>query len=560
MSNLPKCLLIFALLSAPNVLAQFTSLSTTDDGSVVYFSTPMVRTGTDQPSHGKVFRIGTNGLEVVEIREMVPTPDHPLITNFYDILRVTVSGDGAILATAGRRDCGEMGCEHISNTSTTAGGGGVAGSMEGPSTMSTNGRYLVNYSTPNPGRFSPLVQMDLTSGESWTLLGTEPSAPHIVSSRRIVSDNGLVVGLIFGGDLGVWERGEPRRLTFGSESIESAMIDALGRAVVFVSRWPVPYDGYSRLRHVDLVTGALVTVNEELPEYSLPSVSNDGMVISFQSGGQLYVVQSDGTGLRKLTEEPDGIASSVLSGDGRVAYGVTAAGRLIRVDVESGEVSEVLGRTQNLSGIVNIIVPGSALMMTGSGLDEADLMVTVGGLNAPIIRAAPGELTVQVPWALPVGNSVTIRISSSEQSEFAGSLERAAKPWSWFPYVLGKPLHEEGGRPVTSDDPASANETIHLMVTGLGAVSAPVETGVPQPAEPAAVLARSLTCYHGDGGVGPEMEMLYAGLEPGLLGVYRVSLRMPPVADAGPAGGIYVSCRTDNSSDPSLNLTVPFVE
>ncbi|MGC4055347.1 MAG: hypothetical protein QM757_41465 [Paludibaculum sp.] len=156
MRNIVKCLFILAILSAANLSAQFASLSTTNDGSVLYFTTPLTRTGTEQPSHGKTFRIGANGLEVVEIRTVTPTAEGSRISNYYDIQRVTVSGDGRTVATAARRDCNAMGCEHISNTSTTAVGNGSAVEFTGPATMSTNGRYLVNYATPAPDRSGTL--------------------------------------------------------------------------------------------------------------------------------------------------------------------------------------------------------------------------------------------------------------------------------------------------------------------------------------------------------------------------------------------------------------------
>ncbi|MBN9659427.1 MAG: hypothetical protein J0H49_14680 [Acidobacteria bacterium] len=559
MRNSLKILFILALLFVSHVSAQFASLSTTNDGSVLYFTTPLVRTGTDQPAHGKTFRIGANGLEMVEIRTVTPTAEGSRITNYYDIERVTVSGDGSVVATAARRDCNAMGCEHISNKETSAFGGGINVDFTGPATMSSNGRYLVNYSTPAPDRWDPLVQLDITTGESWTLIDTKPNAPHVVTTARLVADNGLVAGLIYTGDLAVWERGEPRQLTFGSEAIENATIDAVGKSVLFVSRWPVPYDTYPRLRRVDLVTGALVTVHEGFPSYAQPRLSNDGTVITFQSGRQLFVIQSDGSGLRKLTDETDGIDYSILSGDGRVAYAMTNGGRLVRVDVETAKVSELLGRTLSPHAWLNYPSPGSALLISGSAMDQPGLTVTIGGLNAPIIEAIPGQLMVQVPWEVPVDVSTTVSIISSAKSEFTAVLEKTGAPRQWIPYRLGAPLHENRDRPVTHDDPAQPNEIVHFLLAGLGPVAVPVQTGVPQPSEPSPVLARPLACYQGGSIPGPTTELIYAGLEPGALGVYRVSVRMPIEGDKGTPWQISLACQLAGSSTIDLSLQVPFV-
>ncbi len=559
MINSVKFTFLLSALIAASLFGQFSSLSTTDDGGVLYFTTPLVRTGTDQPSHGKTFRIGANGLEVVEIRAVTPTAEGSRITNYFSIERVTISGDGKIMATAARRDCKAMGCEHISNKNTTAVGNGQEVEFTGPATMSTNGRYLVNYATPAPDRFDPLVQLDIKTGESWTLLGTTPNAPHVVTTGRLVADNGLVAGLIYTGDLAVWEHGQPRQLTFGSETIENATIDAVGRSLVFVSRWPVPYDTYPRLRRIDVVTGELVTVHEGLLSYDEPRLSNDGSVITFQSGRQLFVIQSDGSGLRKVTDVGDDINYSILSGDGRVAYAMTNGGRLVRVDLEADTVTEILGRTLSPHAWLNSPVPGSALLISGSAMDQLDLQVTIGGLDAPIIEAVPGQLTVQVPWEVPAGASTTVSILSTAETEFTAGLDKTGSPRPYSPYRLGAPMHENRDRPVTHDDPALPNEIIHVFMTGLGPVAAPAQTGVPQPAEPLPVLAGSLSCYHGGSIPGPVTELLYAGLEPGKLGVYRLSVRMPVEGDEGSPWRIRVSCQVDGDSDTSLSLDVPFL-
>lgn len=554
-----KSLFILALLFAANLPAQFSSLSTTNDGSVLYFTTPLTRTGTDQPSHGKTFRIAANGLEVVEIRTVTPTAEGSRITNYYDIERVTVSGDGRIVATAARRDCNAMGCSRIPNQLTNAVGNGPAVEFTGAATMSTNGRYLVNYVTPARDPGDPLVQLDMTTGESWTLLGSQPNAPHVMTTARLVADNGLVVGLITGGDLAVWQRGEPRRLTFGSETIEDATIDAVGQSVLFISRWPLPYDMYPRLRRVDLATGALGTVHEGFPSYSNVRLSNDGSVITFQSERQLFVIYSDGSGLRKLTDESDDIHYSILSGDGHLAYAMTNGGRLLRVEVETATVTEILGRTLSPHAWLNYPSPGSAFLISGSAMDQPGLTVTIGGLNAPIIQAIPGQLTVQVPWEVPAGVSTTVSILSTAKSEFTAGLDKTGSPRQWIPYSLGAPMHEHRDRPVTREDPAQPNEIIHFFMAGLGPAGVPVQTGVPQPAEPSPVLARPLACYHGGSIPGPTAELLYAGLEPGALGVYRVSVRMPSEGDKGWPWQIHLSCLQDGDSNSSFSVEAPFV-
>jgi Tol biopolymer transport system component len=57
---------------------------------------------------------------------------------------------------------------------------------------------------------------------------------------------------------------------------------------------------------------------------------------------QLWIMQTDGTGDRQLTQDPAGIASAILSGDGNVAYAVTLDGRLVKIAIASGAVEELV--------------------------------------------------------------------------------------------------------------------------------------------------------------------------------------------------------------------------
>ncbi|MGC4055348.1 MAG: hypothetical protein QM757_41470 [Paludibaculum sp.] len=101
-----------------------------------------------------------------------------------------------------------------------------------------------------------------------------------------------MAGLISNGDLAVWQRGEPRQLTFGSETIEDATIDAVwGSRSSSSPAGRFPIDMYPRLRRMDLATGTLVTVHEGFPSYAQPRLSNDGSVITFQSEAPFFVIR-----------------------------------------------------------------------------------------------------------------------------------------------------------------------------------------------------------------------------------------------------------------------------
>ncbi|MGJ5817602.1 hypothetical protein [Paludibaculum fermentans] len=537
---------ILALLLAASLQAQIASLSTTDDGSVLYFTTPFTQPGAAQPAHGKSFRIDAQGLALQEARilEIVEAPVN-VISNFYNISGIDVSGDGRITATAASRLCQENFCGSMVNTMTTVRGRGEPVDYSGPARLSPNGRYLAATITgiprPTGARRS---QWDLETGESWPL-------PYnsFAPSGRMITNDGTVL-LKYDDDLQLFHRGALQRVTFHSESIEGAAIDAEGRSLIFTSRWPAPYNQYARVRRLDLATGELTTLLEGAADFTQPAISNDGSLALTVSGGQVFVLNTDGTGLRQLTSENDGIQTAILSGNGRVAYALTFGGRLLRIDVEEPKVTQILGRTahvetESLHGAI-----GSAMLIKGTALDEPDLQVTIGGRPAPIVQAKPGELLVQVPWECAADPETQVALQTKAEYPLVEPMQFQAYVSALYPDIYGVPKHANTQQPVTLDDPAQPGETIYIQALGLGSVMAPVETGKPQPATPVPTLQKEFICRWSSGDPSFRFEMPYAGLVPGQFGLYQVNLVLPARLPSNPSHTEAAICSFEQEPNP----------
>jgi uncharacterized protein (TIGR03437 family) len=76
---------------------------------------------------------------------------------------------------------------------------------------------------------------------------------------------------------------------------------------------------------------------------------------------------------------------------------------------------------------------------------------------------------------------------------------------------------------VTPTNPLHPNDSITIYATGLGRTDPPVETGMPAPSEPlsTAIIAPEVTLG------GQPLQVDYAGLAPGLVGVYQINARLP---------------------------------
>jgi uncharacterized protein (TIGR03437 family) len=85
-------------------------------------------------------------------------------------------------------------------------------------------------------------------------------------------------------------------------------------------------------------------------------------------------------------------------------------------------------------------------------------------------------------------------------------------------------------------DPPAPGDIVHLYMTGLGPVRGPVETAVPASTTTTNPILGTFTCRFKP--QQQDAETLFAGLAPGMIGIYQVSLRIPSDASSGLITGI----------------------
>lgn len=116
-------------------------------------------------------------------------------------------------------------------------------------------------------------------------------------------------------------------------------------------------------------------------------------------------------------------------------------------------------------------------------------------------------------------------------------------------------VHQDFSGQITSSQPASAGEIIHLYGSGFGPVTPPVADGVSAPATALSWTVNPVTCGGLDtSGNTIPLTVRYAGLAPGMTGTYQLDVQLPSSLPAGNAvqvrcgvgsnsGGIMVSVR-----------------
>ena len=526
--------------------AQFSDFATTGDGSTLYFSSTLVLKGTGAPEQGRIFAVDSSGLRTA----MEPTAD------YYDLSRPQVSRDGSILAVRGRRDClnsGHCYSEAVYQTIITGGPGGDR-NITGASRMSGNGRYLLIYDDGALLEIQ-LSVMDLQTGASQTYPVYEPERGNFFSAGRVVADDGTAVVpdcLLRGGEV--------TSLPFSFEP----SIDAAGSTVVYTGYGPSLRSAIRIYRIADGRDVVLAAPTAASMSVAAPIISADGARVMFllSASGvkQIWTVNSDGAALRQVTHDASGVQQATMSDDGRVAWYLSGSGHVLRINLDTGESEDRVGRTMQFGFANPPLVPGSAVTISGTGFSDAffsagsfplprslgGVSVTVGGMDAPIISVAPTAVTLQVPWEVPVGGASSVALdlqTGATSSPFAVGSTLSSSPtrvaWGTFvpnpasPSNYGgldvRAVHGDWSAIVSPDYPARPGELIHIYGTGFGRVDAPPPTGMASPANPLARTVVPVTCWTwgADNISQVDIPVLYSGLAPGLAGYYQLDIRLP---------------------------------
>jgi uncharacterized protein (TIGR03437 family) len=153
---------------------------------------------------------------------------------------------------------------------------------------------------------------------------------------------------------------------------------------------------------------------------------------------------------------------------------------------------------------------------------------------AAVLSAQGGQVEIQMPWDVPVGfRSFRLDVPSGDSpfEQNQGVYVNSAVPV--LPLGLAMVLGDFSGLVTT---PPSPGDIVHFYMTGLGAVSGSPPLGRPAPADVLFPLQGTLTCLFL-----PQTtpaQTIFAGLAPGMIGIYQIDFRMPADPNPAPINGI----------------------
>jgi uncharacterized protein (TIGR03437 family) len=204
--------------------------------------------------------------------------------------------------------------------------------------------------------------------------------------------------------------------------------------------------------------------------------------------------------------------------------------------------------------VANGLAPASARATAPLPDQLGGVRVLVNGQAAKLVAVSP----LQVDFIAPAGlrDSATVQVESG--GRVVASLDAvvaASSPGAVSATGTGsgnaQALHAGGGA-VDESSPAKEGEVVSVFATGLGAVRPPVDPGAPTPATPPSVVDGSVSVLV----AGLPGEVSFAGLAPGLVGVYRIDVKVPSGAATSSFATVPIAIATSDAFADTVDLVV----
>jgi uncharacterized protein (TIGR03437 family) len=172
--------------------------------------------------------------------------------------------------------------------------------------------------------------------------------------------------------------------------------------------------------------------------------------------------------------------------------------------------------------------------------------VLIGGIAAPLFYVAPGQINAQIPFELTPGNQFQVQVNNGGALSTPDSIQLVSVAPGIAALPFGQVIaqrYPDNSR-VTADAPAKPGDYLTIYLLGLGATDQRVATGA---ASPAGVLvhpliAPTLTLN------GNTVPIAFAGLTPGMVGLYQINFQVPESAPAGDLKLVVSQAGTDSNA------------
>ncbi len=207
-----------------------------------------------------------------------------------------------------------------------------------------------------------------------------------------------------------------------------------------------------------------------------------------------------------------------------------------------------ISKVVNAADFTAPVAPGGLITVFGSQLSPVNIAtqeiplptalgescLTVNGTPVPMLFTSSSQINGQLPFNVDGTATMTLRTPGGISDNFylnilpsAPSVFRSgtAGPQTGIATVT----RSVNNQLVTPSNPIHPGDVITIYATGLGRTSPAVDSGQPAPSDPlpAAIITPQVTLG------GSSLNVAYAGLTPGYVGVYQINASVPPRVSEG---------------------------
>ena len=153
--------------------------------------------------------------------------------------------------------------------------------------------------------------------------------------------------------------------------------------------------------------------------------------------------------------------------------------------------------------------------------------VVVGGLPAPLFYVSDTQINAQIPFELVPGHEYPVIVAAGNSYTVPEPIQLAPLAPGVARLADGSVLAQHADYSLVSEtSPAKPGEYLVVYLAGMGLTDNQVLSGVLSPSNPlASVSAAPSVTLNGE-----PVNVVFAGLTPGLVGLYQVNFQVP--ADA----------------------------
>jgi uncharacterized protein (TIGR03437 family) len=215
---------------------------------------------------------------------------------------------------------------------------------------------------------------------------------------------------------------------------------------------------------------------------------------------------------------------------------------LVGAALAPGTIVEIFGQNLASTTATSNTVP---LLNTMNGSS-----VIIDGIEAPLYYVSPGQIDAQIPFELQSGQQYQVIVLTNGALTTPQPIQLSAAT----PGLAASPdgtliAQHADGTLVTAASPAMGGEYLVAYLAGLGDTTVPVTSGAASPSSPLAMPTNTLTLTIN----GAQSPIYFAGLTPGLVGLYQMNFQVP----AGlPTGSIAIV--VSQNGQPSNQTILPY--